>query len=72
LRHGSIATSWLLINLSAGVPTVLSIVFYREAVGWKKALVLVLVVVSLLLLWWDRRVRDEQPDTATAITTEVI
>jgi drug/metabolite transporter (DMT)-like permease len=51
---------------------VLSIVFYREPVGWKKALVLVLVVVSLLLLWWDRRARDEQPDTATAITTEVI
>ena len=72
LRHGSIATSWLLINLSAGVPTVLSIVFYREPVGWKKALVLVLVVVSLLLLWWDRRARDEQPDTATAISTEVI
>jgi drug/metabolite transporter (DMT)-like permease len=73
LRHGSIATSWLLINLSAGVPTVLSIVFYREPVGWKKALVLVLIVVSLLLLWWDRRAVGESPDTETSvITTEVI
>ena len=72
LRHGSIATSWLLINLSAGVPTVLSIVFYREPVGWKKALVLVLVLISLLLLWWDRRARDGQPNSATSIATEVI
>jgi drug/metabolite transporter (DMT)-like permease len=72
LRHGSIATSWLLINLSAGVPTVLSILFYREPVGWKKALVLVLVIFSLLLLWWDRRSRDERVSGAASVTTEVL
>ena len=55
LRYGSIATSWLMINLSAAVPTVLSVLFYREAIGSKKILVLGLIVVSLLLLWWDRR-----------------
>jgi len=72
LRHGSIAASWLLINLSAGVPTVLSIIFYREVIGWKKALVLVLIVISLLLLWWDRRGQKEPDPVASAITTEVI
>ena len=73
LRYGSIATSWLLINLSAGVPTVLSIVFYREALGWKKISVLLLVILSLLLLWWDRRghAPELQPASSTA-TTEVL
>jgi drug/metabolite transporter (DMT)-like permease len=73
LRHGSIATSWLLINLSAGVPTVLSILFYREPLGWKRALVLVLVVISLLLLWWDRRSSSPRSESVSPpVTTEVI
>ena len=55
LRYGHIATSWLLINLSSGIPTILSILFYREPLNWKKLLVFLLVVASLLLLWWDRR-----------------
>lgn len=55
LRHGRIATSWLLINLSAGIPTVLSILFYREPLTVRRVLVFGLVIISLVLLWWDRR-----------------
>ncbi|MBV9677684.1 MAG: EamA family transporter [Acidobacteriaceae bacterium] len=55
LRYGHIATSWLLINLSSGIPTVLSILFYREPLNLKRMLVFLLVIASLLLLWWDRR-----------------
>jgi EamA domain-containing membrane protein RarD len=55
LRFGHIATSWLIINLSAGIPTVLSILVYREPINLKKLGVLLLVLMSLLLLWWDRR-----------------
>ena len=29
IRHGNIATSWLAINLSSGIPTVASIFFYE-------------------------------------------
>jgi drug/metabolite transporter (DMT)-like permease len=54
LRFGKIATSWLIINLSSGMSTVLSIVIYREPVNWRKATVLLLVLVSIILLWWDR------------------
>ena len=59
VRLGKISTSWLIIQLSASVPTVLSIVFYHEAVGLKKACSLVLAVLSLILLWVDRR-REER------------
>jgi drug/metabolite transporter (DMT)-like permease len=73
LRYGSIATSWLMINLSAGIPTVLSVLFYRETIGWKKTLVLGLIIISLLLLWWDRRGGNKQPTSASSTaSTEVI
>ena len=55
MRYGRISTSWLLINLSAAIPTVLSIVVYKEALSLRRALVLLMIVGSLLLLWWDRR-----------------
>jgi drug/metabolite transporter (DMT)-like permease len=73
LRYGRIATSWLMINLSAGIPTVLSIVVYREAIGWKKASALLLILAALLLLWWDRRVDSNRSQKLTELsTTEVL
>jgi len=55
IRHGDIATSWLAINLSSGVPTIASIVVYHEPVGWKRAIALCLIPVSMALLWKDKR-----------------
>ena len=66
LRYGRIATSWLLINLSAAIPTVLSVVVYHEPMSSRKMSILLLVVISLVLLWWDRkqdRAKGEQPTT---------
>src|SRR5690349_24372959 len=36
LSFGNISTSWLAVNLSAGIPTVLSIVLYKEPITWLK------------------------------------
>jgi drug/metabolite transporter (DMT)-like permease len=55
IRHGDIATSWLAINLSSGVPTIASIVIYHEPVGWTRAIALCLIPVSMALLWKDKR-----------------
>lgn len=60
VKHGNIATSWLAINLSAGIPTVASIVFYDEPVGLGKALALALIPVSMFLLWKDKQVQSER------------
>lgn len=54
IRHGDIATSWLAINLSSGLPTLGSILIYNEPVGWKRAVALCLIPVSMGLLWKDR------------------
>jgi drug/metabolite transporter (DMT)-like permease len=69
LRYGHIATSWLMVNLSAGIPTALSILVYHEHPGRKKALALLLVIMSLLLMWRDQRGR--QP-TTTWSSTEIV
>ena len=59
VRFGKISTSWLVINLSTALPTVLSIAIYHEAVSFRRALGLGLAVVALMILWFERR-REER------------
>jgi drug/metabolite transporter (DMT)-like permease len=59
VRHGRIAASWLIINLSTALPTVLSIVIYREHVGTRRAAGLLLALVALVILWLERRREEE-------------
>ena len=67
IRYGRISTSWLVINLSTAIPTILSLIMYKEwerGVKWSQLTGLVLVVVSVLLLWRDKALeiaRGEQP-----------
>lgn len=55
IRHGDIATSWLAINLSAGIPTIASIMIYSEPLNPQKIIALLLIPVSMTLLWIDKR-----------------
>jgi hypothetical protein len=55
IRHGDIATNWLAINLSSGLPTVASILIYHEPVGLQRAIALSLIPVSMPLPWKDKR-----------------
>lgn len=59
IRYGKISTSWLIINLSAAIPAIGSIIFYSEPVNPRKIAVLLLAVVSMLLLWKDKQ-EDER------------
>ena len=67
LRYGKgkIATSWVVINLSTALPTILSIVIYKEAVSPGKIVGLILVVVAVLLLWKDKQI-DEAAEAGVA------
>jgi hypothetical protein len=67
IRHGNIATSWLAINLSSGIPTLASILVYHEAVSARKAFALVLIVLSMFLLWVDRSKQERRRAAADAI-----
>jgi EamA domain-containing membrane protein RarD len=72
VKHGNIATSWLAINLSAGIPTVASILIYGEPVNIGKAMALTLIPVSMGLLWKDKKEeqqRREHEQVATGAIT---
>lgn len=60
VRYGKIATSWLIVNLSAGVPVIASLVIYGEQVSSRKAVALVTMVAALVLLWRDKLAKEEQ------------
>jgi drug/metabolite transporter (DMT)-like permease len=66
LRFGNISTSWLAINLSAGVPTVGSILLFHEAVTVRKSLSLVLITLAMVLLWKDKELADRQANLPVA------
>jgi drug/metabolite transporter (DMT)-like permease len=72
IRLGKISTSWLIINLSTALPTILSIVMYREAITTRRALGLLLAIVALLILWFERRreERASQPAATLGISIE--
>jgi EamA domain-containing membrane protein RarD len=76
LKHGKIATSWLIINLSAAIPTVGSIFIYHEPVSLKKIAILGLIAVAILLVWLDRledlRRLEQARATASAASLEMI
>jgi len=55
VRRGLIATSWLVINLSAAIPVAVSVAWYGERVSSRQALALVAMIAALILLWLDRR-----------------
>lgn len=65
LRYGTIATSWVVINLSTAIPTVLSVVVFREKVGWEKMEGFALILISMVLLWKDKQLGETQAPAAT-------
>jgi drug/metabolite transporter (DMT)-like permease len=58
VHYGKISTSWLIINLSAAIPAIGSVIFYHEAVNRRKIAILVLAIISLLLLWKDKQAEE--------------
>lgn len=59
IRYGKLATSWLIINLSAAVPTIGSVVLYHENISARRLIALMLMAVSVVLLWKDKQ-EDER------------
>ena len=67
--EGKIATSWVIINLSTVLPTILSIVIYKEAINFLKIVALAMVVIAMFLLWKDKKI-DEEAQAAESSAKE--
>ena len=65
VRYGKIATSWLIVNLSAGVPVLASLFLYGEKINERKAIALVTMVAALILLWLEKRQQEEEEGPAS-------
>ena len=70
VRFGKISTSWLIINLSAAIPAVGSVVLYHEPVSAKKLLVVGLAAVAVLLLWKDKQEDEKKQAVAEGTSKE--
>jgi drug/metabolite transporter (DMT)-like permease len=60
IHYGKIINSWLIINLSAIVPAMASVLVYREPVSSGKVAALALVTLSIILLWKDKKAETER------------
>lgn len=58
VHYGKISTSWLIVNLSAAIPAIGSVVVYHESVNPRKIAILFLAAVSVLLLWKDKQAEE--------------
>ena len=63
IRYGKISTSWLVINLSAAIPAIGSVLIYHERIRPRKIAMVALAVVSVILLWKDKRQRKREQQT---------
>ena len=66
LYAGKISTSWLIINLSAAIPAIGSILFYHEHVSPQRIAVVALAIVSVFLLWKDKQCDEAKQVAADA------
>lgn len=58
IRHGSLATSWLMLSLSYGIPTLISLWVFGERLNPRKGLALVAILVAMLLVWKDKTLQE--------------
>lgn len=60
IEIGKVTVGWLMMNLSAGVPAVVSIWMYNEKLTALKLLAFSLALLSVLLLFWGQKVEQQQ------------
>lgn len=60
IRVGKVTAGWLMMNLSAGVPAVVSIWVYREKLSPLKIGALILALASVFLLLWGHLIEERE------------
>jgi drug/metabolite transporter (DMT)-like permease len=58
IEIGKITVGWLMMNLSAGVPAIVSIWMYHEKLTALKFVAFALASASILLLFWGQKIEQ--------------
>ena len=66
IRMGKVTVGWLMMNLSAGVPVVVSIRVYREQLTSLKVIAFMLALVSVFFLFWGQVIEKRAPANSPA------
>lgn len=66
IRLGKVTIGWLMMNLSAGVPALVSIWLYNEKLTLLKTSALLLAGASVFLLFWGHRIDERMGRQAGA------
>ncbi len=64
IRVGKITVAWLMMNLSAGVPAVVSIWKFREKLTTLKVAAFALVLVSIFFLFWGQKIEEHAAESS--------
>jgi drug/metabolite transporter (DMT)-like permease len=67
IEIGNVTVGWLIMNLSAGVPTLVSIWVYSEKFTLLKLIAFCLAVVSLLLLFQGNRLEAREREASSKV-----
>jgi drug/metabolite transporter (DMT)-like permease len=70
IRFGKITTSWVVISLSAAVPTIASTLIYHEPMSLRKIGALLLAAVAILRLWKDMQTDTEEAPGGVKVESE--
>jgi hypothetical protein len=65
IEIGKVTAGWLMMNLSAGVPAVVSIWMYNERLTALRMLAFSLALLSVLLLFWGQKVEQREAKNRT-------
>ncbi|MGH9328613.1 MAG: EamA family transporter [Terriglobia bacterium] len=60
IEIGKVTVGWLMMNLSAGVPAVVSIWMYNEKLTPLKMIAFALALLAVFLLFWGQKVEQRQ------------
>lgn len=72
LKYGKISTSWLIINLTAAVPVLISMFVFKEKIGSAKGLGVVMVFVAMIMLWLDKKADLKTSDSEKSLAKSTV
>ena len=64
IRIGKVTIAWLMMNLSAGVPALVSVWKYHEKLTTLKVVAFALVLLSIFFMFWGQKIEEHAAESS--------